>query len=124
VDHVYSACIESRLSTSILPYNRLSFALSKSKSFSKTSGLLYTLAPAPAILSIPYTEPFLAFFAFSGMLYLSQHQKSYLKASLCFMLAATFRANGILNVGFLAWHLVWRIADVRTTRVSYECKRD
>ncbi|KAK9895103.1 glycosyltransferase family 76 protein, partial [Cystobasidium minutum MCA 4210] len=86
---------------------RLSIHLVHSKAFARTTAILYIISPAPAIFSVPYTEPFYAFFAFSGMLYLVKSPKQYFRGTICFTIAAVFRANGILNIGFVAWSLLW-----------------
>lgn len=34
------------------------------------------------------------------------------------MIAAAFRANGILNVGFLAWQMIWQMPRCKLIQVS------
>lgn len=97
---------------------RLSLKLSRSVSFSTISSLLYVISPAPAIFSVLYTEPFYAFFTFSGMLYAVNGPKSHIQATACFAVAASFRANGLLNIGFLAWGLIWQMPTFIFMRVS------
>lgn len=70
-----------------------------------TASLLYCLYPAPSVLAVPYTEPFYALFTFTGMLAIARSQ--VLLATVTFVLAAAFRSNGLLNAGFLLWHLFW-----------------
>ncbi|KIM31423.1 glycosyltransferase family 76 protein [Serendipita vermifera MAFF 305830] len=59
----------------------------------------------PTLLHAPYTEPFFAFFSFKGMLYCARSR--WKSASIMFALACTFRANGILLVGYIAWGMIW-----------------
>lgn len=73
--------------------------------------MLYCLLPAPAIQHIAYTEPFFAFFAFLAMLACTRRKT--ILATVSFTLATAFRANGILNAGFLWWTVVWKYPAAR-----------
>jgi Gpi18-like mannosyltransferase len=96
-------------------YRRLSLYLLQSPSSSRKGSLLYVLAPAPAIFSVPYTEPFFALFTFLGMLCISKRQHFF--ASLAFAASTCFRATGVLNAGFLVWYLIWRSPSRQITTV-------
>lgn len=64
------------------------------------STLFYLLAPTPAVLVSPYTEPLYACFTFAG--YLLAYQRQFLLASLCLAGATSLRATGIFAAPLLA----------------------
>ena len=84
-----------------------------------TACSIFTTSPA-TLLHAPYTEPFFAFFSFKGadfhymtetrtdhfvgMLY-SAHNR-WLRASLMFAVACTFRSNGVLLAGYIVWGML------------------
>jgi phosphatidylinositol glycan class V len=85
------------------------------------ASLLSLIPTSPATLYLaPYAEPFftylsykgslpssttpLALTMFSGMLYCAQ--RMWFRATICFVLAACFRSNGLLLGGFLLWGVV------------------
>ena len=88
----------------------------KNKRLALIAALLYCIPPAPAVLSIPYNEPFFALFTYTALLTLQQ--EDLLRAAVYFALATAFRANGILNAGFLVWHKIWRPSSVCRSLLS------
>jgi hypothetical protein len=85
------------------------------------ASLLSLIPTSPATLYLaPYTEPFFTYLSYkgllpssttpmaltliSGMLYCAQ--RMWLRATMCFVLAACFRSNGLLLGGFLLWGVV------------------
>lgn len=75
--------------------------------FARTAALLSVFAPAAGTtLSCPTPEPFFSLAALAGLLALerSPSLSARLHAALWFALATLFRANGLLLIGFLAWH--------------------
>lgn len=81
-----------------------------------SSALIYCLYPAPVVLAVPYTEPFYAFFTFAGMILASRRHTVLAMAA--FACATAFRSNGILNSGFLIWHLLWQRPVQSKVKVS------
>ncbi|KAF9264237.1 mannosyltransferase [Marasmius fiardii PR-910] len=67
--------------------------------------LLSLLPSSPATLRLAvYADPFFTYFAYKGMWACAQSR--YFAASLHFVMASTFRSNGILLGGFILWDLV------------------
>ncbi|KAL0580343.1 ER membrane glycoprotein subunit of the GPI transamidase complex-like protein [Marasmius crinis-equi] len=67
--------------------------------------VLSLLPSSPATLHLAvYAEPFFTYFSYKGML--SCARSRYLKASLYFALAGSFRSNGVLLGGFILWDLI------------------
>ncbi|KAF9517551.1 glycosyltransferase family 76 protein [Hydnum rufescens UP504] len=77
----------------------------KSAHFALLATLMSLIPSSPAVLMHgAYSEPFFAFFSFKGMLFCTK--QNWLAAALCFAIATTFRANGLLLCGYLAWGIV------------------
>ncbi|KAG8986614.1 ER membrane glycoprotein subunit of the GPI transamidase complex-like protein, partial [Tulasnella sp. 427] len=80
----------------------LTIAVGGTPSMAKLTALL-SLVPLspPTLLFAPYAEPFFARLSYKGIL--ACHRRQWLKATFCFMLATSFRSNGTLLAGFIAW---------------------
>ena len=102
----------SRTSSQAQGCFRLSLRVLASRPLAKQAAILYCITPSPATLVSPYNEPFYAFFAFTGMLLVER--KKIIPAALLFACATAFRANGMLNVGFVVYPLLQRYMEVRT----------
>jgi phosphatidylinositol glycan class V len=84
---------------------RLTKHHSGSAQFALLTCAVSLIATSPATWLIgSYSEPFYAFFALRGLIFL--HGRAYFLASAAFAFATLFRANGILLSGFLVWGLV------------------
>lgn len=83
-------------------------------SIALASSLLCILSPSPATLVSPTPEPFFCFFALLGMILIVPSPPgtdvavgAVFRAAISFAVATSFRANGVLLVGFLAYTLLW-----------------
>ncbi|KIM45160.1 glycosyltransferase family 76 protein [Hebeloma cylindrosporum] len=77
----------------------------QSPALALSASLLSLLPTSPATLYFaPYNEPFFTYFTYRGMLCCARQQ--WLKASLFFALASSFRSNGVLLSGFIFWGLI------------------
>ncbi|EPQ61292.1 mannosyltransferase [Gloeophyllum trabeum ATCC 11539] len=67
--------------------------------------LLSLMPSSPATLRYaPYTEPFFSYLSYKGML--ASIRSRYIQATAFFMLASTFRSNGVFLAGYLIWPLL------------------
>ncbi|KAE8225407.1 hypothetical protein CF319_g1854 [Tilletia indica] len=109
----------------------LTWRHSASPSLAFLSALLSIFSPAPATLVAPSPEAFFSVFTLLGLVTLSPRLPSrqsasrssaefavrFLVAALAFAVATTFRANGVLLAGFLAWNLWWETGSKTTPAV-------
>lgn len=77
------------------------------------AGYLSILSLSPCSLITPTPESFFSFFALLGHLCLSSLNRTNrltraFMAAICYAIATSFRANGILFVGFILWSLFWQ----------------
>ena len=103
----------------MLIQSRLTKSIISSHSFAYTTALLYTLAPTPAILVSPYTEPLYALCAFTGFYYVSQRR--WILAAGVLAMATGLRATGLFNVGVLGWAMVFVDTPTEKIRFTVSC---
>ncbi|KAF7783058.1 hypothetical protein Agabi119p4_2434 [Agaricus bisporus var. burnettii] len=93
--------------SSLGPFSSASSAIPPSSSSSTppsptTPALLALIPSSPATLYwAPYAEPFFTYLSYRGMF--ASARRQWLKATLFFTLAATFRSNGFFLAGFIIW---------------------
>ncbi|EKM80848.1 hypothetical protein AGABI1DRAFT_71435 [Agaricus bisporus var. burnettii JB137-S8] len=81
---------------------RLSLRRLRRKDLARLAALLALIPSSPATLYwAPYAEPFFTYLSYRGMF--ASARRQWLKATLFFTLAATFRSNGFFLAGFIIW---------------------
>ncbi|KAF8342835.1 GPI mannosyltransferase 2 [Cantharellus anzutake] len=102
---LYSGALSTLFIDSSPVLYELTLAVTKSTQFALLCSLLLSLPTSPATLLFgTYAEPFFSYFALRGMLHAERQQ--FGSAAIYFALATTFRANGVLLVGYLMWGMV------------------
>lgn len=99
------------------------------------AALISILSPSPSTLVTPTPEPFFAFFSLLGLALLSPaidvttkrptassnaspEPMGLLLAAGCFAFATSFRANGLLLVGYLVYYALWTDPTPKSTAAS------
>lgn len=82
-------------------------------SFALTTALLYTLSPAPAVMSSAMSEPIFALLTFIGFYFAVKRQS--LVGSVFLAGATSVRATGVSAAGPIAWMIIFKDEPVLTT---------
>ncbi|TCD67853.1 ER membrane glycoprotein subunit of the GPI transamidase complex-like protein, partial [Steccherinum ochraceum] len=97
-----TACLLTSTTTTLY---KLTLLYTRSPSIAYLTALLSLVPTSPVTLRlVPYSEPFVAYFSYTGMYFCATSE--WFWAATFFTFASAFRSNGFLLGGFLLWGLL------------------
>jgi phosphatidylinositol glycan class V len=88
---------------------RLSINILESEPLAYTAALIFCFNPASIFMSATYSESLFAALTFGGCYYLSKDVM--FSAAILFSLASLTRSNGVVLIGFLLYHTLYKIVS-------------